>query len=167
MWSFVSCDFLLGRTIAKVAKVETSRHTHTAATHSAKTASTHYDCLVEQTTGKRRFADCTNTAATCALSEYHYIVGVATELCNVFLNPFQRFDLVQNAIVARYAVLAFSRQFGVSKESEYAKTIVDCYKNNVFVAPFLTIKFWLCAKTFTIATTVNPNCNWKFCVNLA
>ena len=167
LWSFVSCNFLLSRTIAKIAKVEASRHTHTATTHTAKTTSTHNDCLVEETTGKRRFADCTNTATTSTLSEYHYIVRVATELCNVFLNPFQRFDLVENAIVARNTIFAFCREFRVSKESEYAKTIVDCYKNNVFVAPFLTIEFGLCAKTFTIATTVNPNCNRKFCVNLA
>ena len=55
----------------------------------------------------------------------------------------------------------------MSQETEDAKTVVDGNEHHVFSAPLLTVELWFRAKTFAIATTMNPKSHWKFLAGIA
>ena len=59
------------------------------------------------------------------------------------------------------------RQLSIRHKAKDTKTIVDSYQNDILLGPFLTIKLWLCAPAFTIASTMNPQGNRKFLIHLS
>ena len=122
---------------------------------------------MEQTTSQRRFAERTHAAATCTLTEDGHVVGVATELCDVLLDPLQGFNLVEDTIVARHLVRTLGSQIWMAEETEDAQTVVDGNEHNVLCAPLLSVELWLRTKALAITTTMNPKGNRQFLAGIA
>ena len=89
------------------------------------TTATHYNGFMEQATSQRTLTECTHAAGSGTLSEDGYVVGVATKLSDILLDPLQRLYLVQNAIVATNVMRALCRQFRMGHKTKDAQAVVD------------------------------------------
>ena len=92
----------IGFSICKSAAAVTGTNQVAVGIRDGQALGTHNDSLVEQTTGQRALAERAHTAATSTLSEDGHIIGIATKLRDVLLNPLQGLNLVEDAVVARY-----------------------------------------------------------------
>ncbi len=85
---------------------------------------------------------------------------------DVFLDPFEGFDLVKDAVVAGNVIGAFLGKVRMGEESEYAETIVDGDEHDVFVSPFLSVKLGFGAPAFAVAAAMNPESDGELLVSL-
>src|SRR5262249_15407583 len=59
------------------------------------------------------------------LAEDHHLRAISAERADVRLNPLERGDLIERAVVARRSVLVFSVERRVREESELPQTVID------------------------------------------
>ena len=90
----------IGFSIGKGTAAVTGTHRITIRIGNGEALGTHDHSLVEQATGQRRLTEGTHATTTGTLSEDRHVVGVAAKLLDIFLNPFQGFNLVENTVVA-------------------------------------------------------------------
>ena len=129
-----------GFCISKRATAITATHGVAVGIGDGQALSTHDDGLVEQATSQRTLAERAHAATTGTLSEDGDVVGVATELRNILLNPLQGLNLVEDAVVAADVVRTLSRKGWVNEEAEDAQTVVDGDEHHVLGAPLLAVE---------------------------
>ena len=100
------------------------------------------------------------------MTEDGHIVGVATKLGDILLDPLQGLDLVEDTIVARHLMRALGREGGVNEEAEHTKTVVDGDEHHILGTPLLTVELWLRAEALAIATAMNPQRHRQFLAHL-
>jgi len=130
-------------------------------------AAAHDDRLVEQSACQWRLTKRANASGSGTLSEDGDVVGVASKLGNVGLDPFQRLNLVKYSIVARHMVGTLGREVRMGHEAENAQSVVDGDEHDVFRRPFLSVELWFRSPAFTIATAMNPQGHGQFLVGLS
>ena len=128
---------------------------------------THDHSLVEEAAGDRGLAERTCAATAAALSEDHDIVGIASELCDVLLDPLEGLDLVHDAVVAGGSVLVLRDQVGMRHESEHAEAVVDGHEDHVLGSELVTVELGLEAPAFAQSSAMDPHGDRKLGVRLS
>ena len=111
---------------------------------------------MEQSTGQWTLTQRAHAAASGTLAEDGHVVRVTAKLLDILLNPFQRLNLVENAVVARYVVGTLCREQGVYQESEHAQTVVDRDQHHILGAPLLSVELRFRTESLAISATMNP-----------
>ena len=81
-----------------------------------------------------------------ALSENRDIVTVAAKRPDIFIDPLQPGDLIQNAVIAGDSPLTLSRQPGVGKKAEDVAAVFHTHQDHAAVAICLSVKFQFAGK---------------------
>ena len=89
------------------------------------------DDFLKEVAGKRRGHQHAGVDGACGLAEYSDIVGVTTELCDVFMDPLQGEDLIQEAVVAGGVLRRLGGERWMSEKAEDAEAVIDCDDNPI------------------------------------
>src|SRR5690606_12600600 len=80
---------------------------------------------MKETTGQRGRRDVVDGRRAGRLSSHGDAIGIAAEAADVFVDPAEGSDLIEQAVVARGVLGRLGRQLGMRKEAEDAKPVVD------------------------------------------
>ena len=94
-----------------------------------------------------------------ALSKDRDVVTVAAECSDIFVDPFQCGDLIQDAVISGDAAFIFSTQPGMRKESEDVAAVFHADQDHAPVAVCLSVKFQLAGKAAQECAAVDPECD--------
>ena len=96
------------------------------------------------------------------LSEDGDVVGVAAKLADIVMNPFDRLGLVVESVVARNAILVFSRKQRMAEEAIETETVVDGDEDHIALCPGIAVKLNLVTPASHEGTTMDPYGNRQF-----
>ena len=91
------------------------------------------------------------------LSADRYVIRVAAKAFDVFVDPLQRLDLVQGAVVAGNAVFAFLAQLGQGQEAKQVHTVLDAHHDDALRRQFGGVELHLGSVAMVIAAAMDPN----------
>ena len=91
------------------------------------------------------------------LAEDRDVAGIAAERRDVVLDPPQRRDLIEHAVVARRVAAGLARQLGMREEPEHAEPVVERDEHHALARERLAVVARLGAGAGLKAAAVNPH----------
>jgi len=95
---------------------------------------------MKQPARQRRCRECAHGGGADGLAEQGDASGVAAELGDIGLNPAQRSDQVEPAVVAGDALIGFRAELRVGQKAKAPKTIIDRDDNDAFAGQLFAIE---------------------------
>ena len=114
------------------------------------------DGPADEVLGQRRGDERLNAHGTGALAHDRNIVRISAEGGDVVLDPFQRSDLVQHAVVAGHVMCTLGRKRGMGEESEDTETVVEGHEHNSVLRPLFAVHFGLESPSGVVTAAVDP-----------
>src|SRR5271167_4532700 len=97
------------------------------------------DGSLKQPVRERRCYQIINAPRSGRFAENRYPLGIATKRRDVLLHPFERRDLVQQAVVARRITVGFLGELRVREETKYTQAIVDGHHHHALLGQCLAV----------------------------
>src|SRR3546814_3185622 len=85
------------------------------------------------------------------------IVGIAAECTDIGLDPFQRFDLVEQPVIARHMIGRFRAQPRMRQIAEHAEAIVDRHDDHALFGELRTVVHRLASRSGNERAAVDPH----------
>ena len=121
-----------------------------------------HDRACHQVTRQRRREQRLDAHCTGGLAKDGNPVGVAAKCFDIFLHPFERSNLVKDAIVAAASVGVLFCQLRVAQKSKCTQPVVDRDQNHAFACKRFAVKLQLGPEPVNQCPTVNPEGNRQF-----
>src|SRR5215510_2243913 len=120
---------------------------------------------MKQTFRARHRQQRTDFAAAARLSEDHYVAGVAAEVCNVVMRPFERRDQIQIADVGRARIFR-AADFGQIQIAQDSEAVVDRYDDDIATTAqaFAVVRRQFLSRTGLKTAAVQPDHHRAFLV---
>lgn len=92
----------------------------------------------------------------CGLAEDSDIVGVTAERCDVFVDPLQGEDLIQEAVIAGGVLRGFDGECRMSEKAEDAEAVIDRHDKDAVSGQGSVVVKRAWAGTAQVGSTVDP-----------
>ena len=114
---------------------------------------------MEQSFGQRRRAQHADGDSSGRFAEDGHALGIAAEGGNVFLDPLETGDHVEQTVVARYVVLSLGAQLRVHEESHLPHAVGNAYQDHALLGELLSAEGGNGRRAARESSAVDPHKN--------
>ena len=125
------------------------------------------DRFLDQIPRQRRGNERLDAAGARALAQDRDVVRIPAECGDVGMDPFERGDLVQEAVVAGNVVRTLRGQERMDQEAEDAEPVVDRDQDDALLGPDLAVELGLVPPAAGVGAAVDPHRHRQLLARLA
>ena len=129
----------------------------------AKRTATLRDRPLDQTFRQRGNAQLAHGDRPGGLAEDRHLVGIAAKCGDVLLDPCQRRDHIEQAVISGNVLRRLRAQPRMREKAEGSQTISDAYQHNSLLGQLLSAISWKGSSPDNKSAAINPHQNRDFC----